>query len=185
MRIPLIPVFILTVAALTAQQSASLRGVLTDSSGAVIPAVSVAITGNGVQKSAQTQADGSYVFPGLAEGDYRIAVTYPGFIAYEHAVTIQPGVAVPAQSGRHDPDAATPAVQPDAGGVFRRAVRSHHRPRSQRRFVRQRPDRLRDRSFPAQRRRHPLWSVRYEPDAGPDAWDAPSRWAESRKAASN
>jgi hypothetical protein len=92
MRIPLLFVFVLTLATLMAQQSASLRGVLTDSSGAIIPAVSVAITGNGIQKTAQTQSDGSYVFSALAEGDYKIAVTWPGFVAYEHAVTIQPGI---------------------------------------------------------------------------------------------
>ncbi len=94
MRIPTIFVFILTsVAALMAQQPASLRGILTDSSGAVIPAVTVAITGDGAKKTAQTQTDGSYVFPNLAQGDYKVAVTYPGFVAFEHSVTIQPGVA--------------------------------------------------------------------------------------------
>ena len=93
MRIPFIFVFILTAALLTAQQAPSLRGILTDSSGAVIPAVNVAITGNGVQKSAQTQSDGSYVFSGIAPGNYKIAVNYPGFIAFAHMVTIEPGIA--------------------------------------------------------------------------------------------
>ncbi len=93
MKKSLISVFILTTVALIAQQSASLRGTLTDSSGAIIPAVNVAITGKGIQKLAQTQPDGSYVFAALPEGEYRVAVTYPGFVAYEHAVTIQPGIA--------------------------------------------------------------------------------------------
>ncbi len=92
-RIPFILVFILTVVALMAQDSAGLRGIVTDSSGAVIPAVTVNVTGKGVQKSTQSLADGSYTFSGLSEGDYKVAVTYPGFVAFEHAVTIQPGIA--------------------------------------------------------------------------------------------
>src|SRR5580698_6454252 len=93
LRIPSLFVFIITVVALMAQESASLHGIVTDSSGAVIPAVTVNITGKGAQKSTQTQADGTYTFSGLAEGDYKIAVTYPGFVAFEHTVTIQPGAA--------------------------------------------------------------------------------------------
>jgi hypothetical protein len=80
-------------AAAFAQQTASLRGILTDSSGAVIPAATVSLNGNGAKKSVQTQADGTYLFPGLTAGDYKLSVNYPGFVAYEHPVTIQPGIA--------------------------------------------------------------------------------------------
>jgi len=94
MRIPAIVVFLCTTATLTAQQpSASLHGILTDSSGAIIPAATVAIDGNGPRKSTQTRSDGSYTFPGLAAGDYKVAVTYPGFVSFEKAVTVLPGVA--------------------------------------------------------------------------------------------
>ncbi|HVW11821.1 MAG TPA: carboxypeptidase regulatory-like domain-containing protein [Bryobacteraceae bacterium] len=85
--------WILAAAALFAQQTASLRGTLTDSSGAIIPAATVSLTGNGAKKSVRTQADGTYLFPGLTAGDYKVSVNYPGFVAYEHAVTIQPGIA--------------------------------------------------------------------------------------------
>lgn len=77
-----------------AQESGGLHGIVTDSSGAVIPAVTVNISGKGARKSAQSQADGSYVFSGLSDGDYKIAVAYPGFVAFEHTVTVQPGIAV-------------------------------------------------------------------------------------------
>ena len=98
MRISLLLVFILTVATLMAQQQpASLHGVLSDSSGAVIPAASVTINGNGVQKSTQTQSDGAYNFAGLAGGDYKVAVVYPGFATFEHSVSILPGVAAQLQ----------------------------------------------------------------------------------------
>ncbi|HVV46743.1 MAG TPA: carboxypeptidase regulatory-like domain-containing protein, partial [Bryobacteraceae bacterium] len=90
MRILLI--WILAAIAVFAQQTASLRGTLTDSSGAIIPAATVSLTGNGGKKTAQTQADGTYLFPALPAGDYKVSVNYPGFVAYEHSVTIQPGV---------------------------------------------------------------------------------------------
>src|ERR1700753_1899140 len=76
-------------------QTASLRGTLTDSSGAVIPAANVEITGNGVKKTTQTQADGSYIFPGLADGPYKITVNYPGFVPYEKTVTAQASIVTP------------------------------------------------------------------------------------------
>src|ERR1700733_2973743 len=98
MRNQFLLVFICTTVSLLAQQpSASLHGTLTDSSGAIIPAASIALSGpntqKATQKSAQTQADGTYTFSGLAEGDYKVSVTWPGFAAFEHPVTIHAGVA--------------------------------------------------------------------------------------------
>lgn len=84
-------VVFLAATAILAQQAASLRGTLTDSSGAVIPAATVTISGNGVQKTAQTQGDGSYTVSGLTDGSYKITVNYPGFVAYEHSITLQGG----------------------------------------------------------------------------------------------
>jgi hypothetical protein len=75
-----------------AQTTGSIRGVLTDDSGAVIPATVITLTGKGVQKSAQSQGDGSYVFPGLAPGEYTVRTTVPGFSAFEQKVTVASGV---------------------------------------------------------------------------------------------
>jgi len=79
--------------ALTAQpQPAGLHGIVTDSSGAVIPAANVALAGGGAQKSAQTLTDGSYTFSGLAAGDYKVSVILPGFNSFSQAITLETGV---------------------------------------------------------------------------------------------
>src|ERR1035438_4150117 len=57
----------------------TLRGTMTDDSGAVIPAANVSLTGRGATQTAQTQADGTYVFQGLAPGQYTIRAVLPGF----------------------------------------------------------------------------------------------------------
>jgi hypothetical protein len=68
-----------------------LRGVMTDDSGAVIPAAKVTLTGNGVNKTAQTQADGSYTFVGLPPGQYRVRVGFPGFANFDKTVAVTGG----------------------------------------------------------------------------------------------
>jgi hypothetical protein len=77
----------------------TIRGVVTDNSGAVVPAATVTLAGNGLQRSAQTQTDGSYAFQGLAPGQFSVKMAYPGFAAFEKTVTISGGstVQVPIQ----------------------------------------------------------------------------------------
>jgi Carboxypeptidase regulatory-like domain len=67
------------------------KGTLEDESGAVIPAVNVTLTGNGTTKTAQSQADGSYSFTGIAPGQYAATVTLPGFQTFNGKVTVAPG----------------------------------------------------------------------------------------------
>ncbi len=89
-RIHLISVLILTAfAAIAQQQTAGLHGILTDSTGAIIPSAKIAISSGATQRSAQSQADGSYDFKGLPEGSYKVTVSYPGFAAFEKNVTLQ------------------------------------------------------------------------------------------------
>ena len=89
--------FLLLAAALTVfsapaqQTTGTLRGVLTDDSGAIIPGATVSIAGTGVQKSVPTQNDGSYSFPGLLSGQYTVRVTFPGFSPFERVVAISAG----------------------------------------------------------------------------------------------
>ena len=79
----------LAVLSLPAQQSGGvIRGVMTDESGAVIPAATVSLTGNGVQKTAETQADGSYQFQGVTPGQYTVRAALPGFSTFSKAVTV-------------------------------------------------------------------------------------------------
>ena len=73
----------------------TIKGVLTDDSGAVIPAAPLALSGpNGLQKTAQTQADGSYTFVGLAPGQYTVKATFPGFGAFQKIVSVSAGSSI-------------------------------------------------------------------------------------------
>ena len=57
--------------------------------GAVIPAAPCTLSGNGVTKTAQTQADGSYIFPGLPPGEYTVKAVLPGFRTVNKAVKVR------------------------------------------------------------------------------------------------
>src|SRR5258708_39359234 len=78
-------------ATLAAQNGGILRGVLTDSSGAVVPSATVTLTAaDKLQRNATTQPDGSYSFLGLVAGQYTVHVDFPGFAAFDKPVTIEP-----------------------------------------------------------------------------------------------
>ena len=87
----LFPALLFLAGALAQSTGGSLNGVLTDNSGAVIPAVTIVVSGNGVQKSTQTQVDGAYSFAGLAEGQYTVKVAVPGFAPLSRTVTVNAG----------------------------------------------------------------------------------------------
>ncbi len=69
----------------------TVKGVLTDDSGAVIPAASVTLSGNGGTRNVQSQGDGVYTFTGIAPGTYTVSVAIPGFTPFSHAVTVSTG----------------------------------------------------------------------------------------------
>ena len=69
----------------------TLRGTMTDNSGAVIPAAKILLIGKGDSKTAQTQADGTYTFQGLAPGSYTIRAVLPGFATLNAPVNIAAG----------------------------------------------------------------------------------------------
>src|SRR6266568_5145826 len=89
----LLSMAVLAVLAAYSQTAATggLRGVMTDDSGAIIPAAKVTLTGSGVNKTAQTQADGSYTFAGLAPGQYRVRVSFPGFANFDKTLAVTGG----------------------------------------------------------------------------------------------
>src|SRR5437763_12679233 len=69
-------------AAVFAQGSASLRGVINDEFGASIVGATVTLTdAAGAQKTATTTADGTYSFAGLAPGKYKVHAAATGFAA--------------------------------------------------------------------------------------------------------
>jgi len=81
------------------QTTGTIRGVLTDDSGAVIPAAVVTITNQAGKHEAQSQADGAYTQVGLPPGDYTVSLSFPGFAPFSKLVTVSAGgvVQVPIQ----------------------------------------------------------------------------------------
>jgi len=74
--------------------SATLRGVVTDSSGGVLPGAEVALVNlrTTARRSTTTGPAGTYVFVALASGDYRVKVGLPGFRPWESAeLHLSPG----------------------------------------------------------------------------------------------
>ena len=72
---------LITVGDLHAQATASLLGVVHDSSGAVVPGAQVTVLNQltGVTRSTQTDNAGSYVAPFLSVGTYTVSVSFQGF----------------------------------------------------------------------------------------------------------
>ena len=87
----LLPALLVVASAMAQTGTGTLRGVMTDDSGGVIPAADVTLIGKGVTKTAQTQVDGSYVFQGLAPGQYTVKVTFPGFAPVTKPVNVTAG----------------------------------------------------------------------------------------------
>ncbi|MGH9343633.1 MAG: carboxypeptidase regulatory-like domain-containing protein [Terriglobia bacterium] len=62
-----------------AARAGTLRGLVSDPSGAVVPGAEVTLARGGHRLRAKTGADGRYVFPGLAPGSYSVAASAQGF----------------------------------------------------------------------------------------------------------
>ncbi len=65
------------------EQRGSIEGVVKDASGAVLPGATVEADNNGRITSTTTDAVGSYRFPSLAPGNYRVSANLQGFVAKE------------------------------------------------------------------------------------------------------
>ena len=93
-------VALIVTAALAQQTVGTVKGTLTDDSGGVIPGTNVTLAGKtGPAMTAQTQADGTYTFSGVAPGDYTVTLTFPGFQPFSKVVSVTAGgtVQVPIQ----------------------------------------------------------------------------------------
>jgi hypothetical protein len=77
-------VFLLATGTLWSSINGSISGTVTDSSGAVIPQVSVVArnTETGIQTSTQTNMAGFYSLPALPAGPYEVIITKKGFEEY-------------------------------------------------------------------------------------------------------
>ncbi len=75
---------LLIPAALLAQNTGTLRGQVTDQSGAAVPNASITLTGpNNAVKVGQSDGSGNYTVNGLASGQYTVRVMAPGFTLFE------------------------------------------------------------------------------------------------------
>ena len=78
MRFLFAPVLAVLLSQVLVAQTASLRGQITDQSGAVIPGARVTIQGqSGTVKSAPTDNNGIYTFAALTPGDYTVQASAP------------------------------------------------------------------------------------------------------------
>jgi hypothetical protein len=84
-------VFLWSAVVAAQTESGSLRGALTDHSGAVIPSAVVMLLSPHGDRSITTRMDGGYSFPAIPSGDYTVRVAYPGFGLYEKQITIAAG----------------------------------------------------------------------------------------------
>lgn len=81
----LLTVFTLFISSANAQQTGSIRGSVTDSTGAVIVgSTATATSATGQQKTAQASQEGTFAITGLAAGKYSLRVEAAGFAQYEN-----------------------------------------------------------------------------------------------------
>ena len=94
MRLAASLLLILCSAASLQAQSSTLRGTVTDESGAVVPGATVVLTGpGGLAKTAITAGDGAYILTGLVPGDYTAQASAPQLVLPQpRALTVRGGV---------------------------------------------------------------------------------------------
>jgi hypothetical protein len=81
------------------EQRGSIEGVIKDSSGAVLPGVTVeARTTTGVVLTATTDSEGVYRFPSLLPGNYEITATLTGFAPRKQSDVLGRRTSVPSRS---------------------------------------------------------------------------------------
>src|SRR5437870_3639503 len=74
-------------------QTATLRGTVTDDSGAIVPGAKITLTANsGTVNTAVADSNGSYSFMGIAPGDYVAQASAPDLATPPLKLTIRPGV---------------------------------------------------------------------------------------------
>src|SRR6267378_4874501 len=70
----------------------TLRGIVTDESGAIVPGAKITVTANaGTANTAVTGPDGSYSFTGITPGEYVVQASAPDLATAPLKVMIRPG----------------------------------------------------------------------------------------------
>src|SRR2546426_2494076 len=73
-------------------QTGTLRGIVTDESGAIVPGAKITLTANaGIANTALAGDDGSYTFTGIAPGDYVAEASAPDLATAPLKLVIRPG----------------------------------------------------------------------------------------------
>ncbi len=116
--------FALALSAAAAWAQGSLRGVVTDPSGAAVPNALVELRGAARGKRAHTNAAGEYSFSPLAGNRYSLRVSARGFAPAERAIVVEGAavcdvrlaIAVIPQSIRVGGNTASISTEPDANG---------------------------------------------------------------------
>src|ERR1041385_8113665 len=87
----LLGVLLLAPAAWPQASSSTVRGTVRDQGQAIVPAAKVTLTNTAtnVPRSTVTNEAGVFVFPGVFQGPYRLAVEHPGMQKYEGTLTVQ------------------------------------------------------------------------------------------------
>jgi hypothetical protein len=82
---------LLSVSGVSQTSTSTVRGVVRDPSGAVIPGATVTLTNanTNVTRTTTTNEAGIYVFPGVIPGQYRLTVEASGMQKYEATLTVQ------------------------------------------------------------------------------------------------
>src|SRR5271157_3208861 len=119
---------VLLPAALLAQveTATSIRGLVKDFSGALVPGANVTIRNTGTNEertTTTTDTSGFYAFPSLLPGTYNVVVTHPGFRRAEVAGRV--AEVTEKRPGRRR--AAAWRVQPVGDGLGGRRGTAHHR----------------------------------------------------------
>src|SRR6185369_10057893 len=84
---------LLAVASYAQTGVGQIQGTVTDTSGAIVPhaAVSLANTQTDARLQTTTSEVGSFVFPALVPGDYRLTITMTGMQKWEGTATLVAG----------------------------------------------------------------------------------------------
>ena len=93
MKLILLLVLLLLLSCSLLAQTATLRGVITDETGAVVPSATVTVIGTSGTKSVTTGNDGAYLITGLPGGDYTVEASAPDLVLPQTAkITLNSGI---------------------------------------------------------------------------------------------
>ena len=87
---------LLAASTLLAQTSGTILGHVSDTTGAVVPGVTITLTNTGTNTSRTTvsTSDGDYTFPDVPPGVYNVEATHPGFKAETREERATAGAAI-------------------------------------------------------------------------------------------